>query len=225
FANNPAAAASIMRELINGRLVSAMRGEVRDIDESSFRQGVVSTRFYGELWVPEELRYLQQVKSGGKEIEALAVQEIAADVVEAMDPGDIYFIGSGSTTAAINEALGLENTLLGVDVVKDHALLLLDATESELLEFARQGPCHIIVTAIGGQGHIFGRGNQQLSAEVIRTVGLANITVIATKSKLEALEGKPLLVDTGDAALDKLLTGTIRVVTGYEDAVLYPVAG
>lgn len=224
FANNPGAAAKVLIEMIEGRLVTVMQGEVRDIDERSFREGVVHTRFYGEMWVPCELQYLQQVKSGGKESEALATQEIASAVIDVMENGVSYFIGSGSTTTAINETLGLPSTLLGVDVIRDQQIVLNDATEAQLYEIAAGGPSHIVVTAIGGQGHIFGRGNQQFSARVIRAVGLENLTVIATKTKLEGLAGKPLLVDTGDAALDELLAGPVRVVTGYDDSVLYPVA-
>ncbi|XOV90688.1 MAG: ATP-NAD kinase family protein [Pseudomonadota bacterium] len=223
FANNPGAAARVLSAMIAGQLVTVMRGEVRDIDEDSFRAGIVKTRYHGEMWVPEELRYLQQVKSGGREIEALAVQEIAAEVIQQMDPGTTYLLGSGSTTAAVSEALGLPGTLLGVDVVQGRELVLLDATESQLYDLVASRPCRIVVTAIGGQGHIFGRGNQQFSPRVIRAVGIANILIVATKSKLEALGGKPMLVDTGDPALDHELCGTRRVITGFEDAVLYPV--
>ncbi|HKI74471.1 MAG TPA: ATP-NAD kinase family protein [Pseudomonadales bacterium] len=223
FANSPTAAAKILGEMLAGNLVSVMRGEVRDIDEQAFREAVVRAKYFGEMWVPEELRYLQGVKSGGKEVEALALQEIAADVIEDMMPDVMYFIGSGSTTASINEALGIPGTLLGVDVVKDGKLVLTDARASQLAEFAGQNSCHIVVTPIGGQGHIFGRGNQQFTPEVIRAVGSKNITVISTKSKLEAMSARPLIVDTGDAALDEELAGMWRVVTGYEDAVLYRV--
>lgn len=80
-----------------------------------------------------------------------------------------------------------------------------------------------MITLIGGQGHILGRGNQQLSADFIRSIGKENIIVIATKKKLQALNGRPLIVDSGDAELDKLLSGHIKVVTGYHDQVLYPV--
>lgn len=225
FANSPVAAAKILEEMASGRLVSVMRGEVRDIDEAAFRDGVVRARYYGEMWVPAELHYVQAVKSGGKEVEALVLEEIAAWVVENMRPEVSYFIGSGSSTVAINRALGVGHTLLGVDVVKAGSLLLADARESQLLDLATAGPCHIIVTPIGGQGHIFGRGNQQLSARVIRAVGVDNLTIIAAKSKLEALDGRPLRVDTGDEQLDESLTGMSQVVTGYDDAVLYTVSG
>ncbi len=82
----------------------------------------------------------------------------------------------------------------------------------------------IVVTVIGGQGNVFGRGNQQFSPEVIRAVGLENILVVAAKSKIAALEGRPLLVDTNDPALDRELSGWHTVITGYDDRILYRVS-
>jgi len=222
FANNPAAAAEVIQQMNAGQLLTVSHAEVRDIDETAFRQGIVQAGFYGEMWVPEALRYMQQVKSGGQEVEALVVEEIAADIIENLQPDMTYLMGSGSTTAAIMAQLGLDNTLLGVDVIKNGAVLMADAYEAQLYEVANHNPCKIIVTVIGGQGHLFGRGNQQLSARVIRAVGQDNIMVVATKSKLEAL-ANGIVVDTGDAQLDQSLSGFIRVVTGYEDAVLCPV--
>ena len=177
-------------------------------------------KYRGEMTVPEELRYIQQTKSGGVEVEALVLQEIAAEVIDSMKAGVQYFVGSGTTTAAVMEPLNLENTLLGVDVIKDGELILSDATESQIFSLVESTPSGIVVTVIGGQGHIFGRGNQQFSPRVIRAVGLENLHVIATKTKLESLQGKPLLVDTGDHSLDKELSGLRRVTTGYEDSVL-----
>jgi len=220
FANSPLSAGKIIRDITLGKLTSVTDAEVRDIDEEAFRHGLVRAKYYGEMTVPEELRYIQQTKSGGVEVEELVLQEIAADRVEAMLPGVQYLIGSGSTTAAIMDSLQIENTLLGVDVIKDGELVAADATEEQLFSLVANYPSKIILTVIGGQGHIFGRGNQQLSPRVIRTVGLHNLEVIATKTKLEALEGKPLLLDTGDPVLDDELAGLIRVTTGYEDSVL-----
>ncbi|MFT4799258.1 MAG: putative polyphosphate/ATP-dependent NAD kinase [Candidatus Azotimanducaceae bacterium] len=226
FANNPAAAAEVVQQMNAGQLLTVSHAEVRDIDESAFRQGIVQASFYGEMWVPEALRYMQQVKAGGLEVEALVVEEIAADIIENMQPDITYLMGSGSTTAAIMAQLGLDNTLLGVDVIKAGKVLIADAYEAQLYDIASNersdSACKIVVTVIGGQGHLFGRGNQQLSARVIRAVGQDNILVVATKSKLEAL-ANGVVVDTGDAALDQSLSGFIRVVTGYEDAVLCPV--
>ena len=220
FANNPVAAGKIICDIALGKLTSVIDAQVMDIDEKAFRAGVVRAKFRGEMTVPEELRYIQQTKSGGKEVEALVLQEIAADVIDKMKPGIQYLLGSGSTCAAIMESLQLENTLLGVDVVKDRELILVDATETQLFSLVASAPSEIIITVIGGQGHIFGRGNQQLSPRVIRAVRLENLNVIATKTKLEDLQDKPLLVDTGDPSLDEKLAGLIRVTTGYEDSVL-----
>ena len=223
FANTPAAAGEILREIIEGSLTSVHEAEVRDIDEAAFREGVVRARFYGELTVPTELRYLQATKVGGRESEPLVLNEIAAEVIEHLEPGRHYFMGSGGTVAAIMEALSLPNTLLGVDVICDGELRKADANALELAEIARAHDTGMVITVIGGQGHLFGRGNQQLSPAVIRVVGPENITVVATKSKLSTLEGRPLIVDTGDRDLDRALSGLQRIVTGYEDAVIYRV--
>jgi predicted polyphosphate/ATP-dependent NAD kinase len=124
------------------------------------------------------------------------------------------------------EELGLANTLLGVDVVRDGKLLLSDASERKLLVLLEETGARatIIVTAIGGQGHVLGRGNQQISPQVIRRVGVGNIDIVAAKSKISALEGRPLLLDTNDPQLDIELSGYRPVITGYRDQILYRLA-
>jgi predicted polyphosphate/ATP-dependent NAD kinase len=223
FANNPSAAREVVQQMLARELVTVSAAEVRDIDEAAFREGTVRSKFYGEMWVPESLRYMQQVKSGGKEDEALVVEEIAADFVANFDPEQTYLMGSGSTTAAIMRQLGLPNTLLGVDVIEQGEVTIADAFERQLAKVSARSHCKIVVTVIGGQGHLFGRGNQQFSPEVIRAVGSENIMVVATKTKLESLPNG-IIVDTGDAELDHELSGFIRVITGFEDAVLCPVS-
>ncbi|MEH6571045.1 MAG: ATP-NAD kinase family protein, partial [Halioglobus sp.] len=198
FAVSPEAAAELIVELVRGELVGVSLREVRDIDEQAFRAGTVRSRFYGEMRVPGAGRYLQHTKIGGRASVELVAHEIAQWLVEEMRPGCIYLIGPGSTTAAVMEEMGLPNTLLGVDVVRDSHLLASDANEAQLLELltGESGKARIIVTAIGGQGHVFGRGNQQLSPAVLRLVGIDNISIIAAKSKLTQLQQRPLLVDT-----------------------------
>ncbi len=136
-----------------------------------------------------------------------------------------YLIGPGSTTAAIMEELGLANTLLGVDVIRDGELLSSDADEETLLATLGEIPdgATIVVTVIGGQGHVFGRGNQQFSAAVIRAVGRDNIQLVAAKSKITELEGRPLLVDTNDRELDRELCGYYSILAGYDDHIIYRV--
>jgi predicted polyphosphate/ATP-dependent NAD kinase len=227
FAVSPEAAGELLVELCRGGLVGLSLQEIRDIDEEAFRDDRVVTRFYGEMLVPGEGRYLQHTKVGGREDAGLVALDIAAWVVEQMaeesEEDVTYLVGPGSTTAAIMSELGLPNTLLGVDVIRDGVVELSDASETGLLNLLGQtrGPAKIIVTVIGGQGYLFGRGNQQFSPAVIRTVGLENICIVAAKSKLAALEDRSLLVDTNDPALDEALSGYRPIITGYRDQVLY----
>lgn len=226
FAVSPEAAGELLCTLASGGLVGLRQQEVRDIDEQAFRHGVVKSRHYGDMQVPGEGRYLQHTKVGGRESQELVAAEIAAWVVESMQPGHTYFIGPGSTTAAIMQELNLPNTLLGVDVVRNRQLLLTDADEHGLLAVLADdatAQAHLIVTVIEGQGIVFGRGNQQFSPAVIRAAGLENVTIVATKSKIAALQGRPLLVDTDDPELDEALRGYRAVIAGYDDQILYPV--
>ena len=210
--------------LLEGRLTSIREAEVMDIDEDAFRNGIVSARLYGYLRVPEESRYVQSVKAGGILAEKEALQGMAADVIESMDDPECFFlIGPGTTPRAIMEVLELKNTLLGVDVIRDKQLVANDVTEAQLLHLINGRQSRIVVTPIGGQGHVFGRGNQQLSPAVIRQLGTDHITIIATKEKLASLSGRPLLVDTGDEELNQALSGYSRITTGYSDYVIYKV--
>ncbi|MFT5579885.1 MAG: putative polyphosphate/ATP-dependent NAD kinase [Paraglaciecola psychrophila] len=226
YAISPLAAGAIVERLINGGLVDIALAEVRDIDEQAFREGAVRARFYGELLVPREGGFLQQVKSSGREVEPLTLQDIGADIVESMDDDCLYFIGPGSTAAAVMTELGLDNTLLGVDAVKAGVLVAADLSEQGIMQqlAIHSGAATIVLTAIGGQGHIIGRGNQQFSPAVIRSVGIENIVIVATKTKIRELEGRPLLVDSGDLELDQQLAGFRPVITGYHDAIIYAVA-
>jgi len=225
FAVSPEAAGELLARLALGGLVGVTAREVRDIDEAALRRGIVNSRFYGELLVPGDTRFLQQTKVGGREDQQLAAADIAAWQVEQMEAGRLYLLGPGTTTAAIMAELQLPNTLLGVDVVRDGVLLLADADAAallELLETSRE-PASIVVTAIGGQGHLFGRGNQQFTPAVLRWVGRENMIVVAAKSKIADLGGRPLLVDTNDPELDRALCGLWRINTGYDDYLLYRV--
>lgn len=225
YAVSPTAAAKVLEALLSGELTSVGEGEIRDIDEALFREGNVQSKWFGELKMPVEARYVQQVKCGGKEKEALVLVDMAQYLMDEWDEETLYVMGSGSTVAGIMSEMGLENTLLGVDVVQDQSVIASDVTEQELWDLVEQASkVKLVVTIIGGQGHLFGRGNQQLSPRVIRKVGLANICVVATKTKLASLQNRPMIVDTGDSGLDQDLCGLTQVITGYEDFSYYRVA-
>ena len=226
YAVTPNAAGKVLEAMAKGEMTSVTEADVMDIDEQAFRQGVVKAKLFGDMNIPAELRYIQATKSGGKESEELVLLDIADFVMEQMEDDIHYVMGSGSTVAFVMEQMGLDNTLLGVDIVHQNEVIKSDVTAATLLEYAKdvgKANIRLVITVIGGQGHILGRGNQQLSPELIRFVGKENIIVVATKTKLQALDGRPLMVDSGDEALDEQLQGIIQVTTGYNDFVMYPV--
>jgi predicted polyphosphate/ATP-dependent NAD kinase len=231
YATHPASAGELAALYLEGQVSSLREAEVMDIDEEAFRKGTLQARLYGYLKVPfrASLVQSQKVPSSG---EAASLAAIAEDVTNKMAPGVLYIVGPGTTTRAIVHELGLTKTLLGVDVVLDGELVARDANESDLLRLLdQQGgqegtepPARIIVTPIGGQGYLFGRGNQQISPRVIRGVGVENILVVSTPDKLHALGSQPLLVDTGEREVDEMLSGYVMVVTGYNERAVRKVA-
>jgi predicted polyphosphate/ATP-dependent NAD kinase len=164
------------------------------------------------------------VKSSGREVEELVIADIAADVVEQMQDDVFYVIGSGTTVQAVMQEMGLENTLLGVDLVKNGQLIAKDCTAEQLITLTHNVQTKIILTVIGGQGHIIGRGNQQLSTQLLENVGKQNIILLATKTKLNELKGRPLICDSHSESLNWQFSGVIPVLTGYHDKVLYRIA-
>ena len=155
-----------------------------DIDEEAFRAGAVSARLYAYLPVPYAPDLTQNVKAGGVSGDREALAGIAAEITGRMEAGRLYILGPGTTTRAIAEALGLPKTLLGVDLVRDGALVAADASEDGILRaLAESRPGAIVVTPIGGQGHFLGRGNQQIGTRVVKAVGLDRLLVAATPRK------------------------------------------
>ncbi len=236
FATSPAAAgqaAAAFLALPAARRRTTPR-EVLDLDEDAYRRGEIAPRLFAELRVPGD-RAVQARKSPSPASETAAARAIADEVVARLGPGRTLILGPGSTVRAVAERLGVPKTLVGVDVVEigpDGAARLVhsDADETGLgraTDSAPQGSLAVVVTPIGGQGFLFGRGNQQIGPGVLRAIldrtGRNGIIVIAAPAKLAALGGRPLLVDTGDAGLDARLEGYMSVVTGRSERSVYPV--
>ncbi|MBU0969504.1 MAG: NAD(+)/NADH kinase, partial [Proteobacteria bacterium] len=173
---------------------------------------------------PFERRLRQNLKAGQSGSEIQSLNAVGAHIARSMEEDCIYILGPGTTTKAVMTALNLPNTLIGVDAVKNGALLGNDLNESQLLELIHRQKARIIVTVIGGQGYLFGRGNQQISHRVIRAVGRNNITVISPMAKLISLEEKRLLVDTGDAETDDMLQGHMKVIIGPKKSLTMKVS-
>ena len=221
YAISPAAAGELAAKYLRGEVTSVQQSEVMDIDEEAFRENRLSARLYGYLRVPREEAYVQGSKEASPVQEDENIKAIAADLADEMDPDTMYVLGPGSTISSVAEHLGLTKTLLGVDVVKGGKILAADVNEDQLLKLVTGQKTKIVVTVIGGQGFVFGRGNQQISPRVIRAIGRENIVIAATPAKLATLHGKPLLVDTGDPVLDAEFTGYTKVVTDYGRRVVY----
>ena len=232
FATSPRSAAMLLHELVIGGLVAATEAEVKDIDEAGLRRGEVGSQRYGELLVPAQGGYLQHVKSGGKEVEALVLLEIAAEIEEFVAPDtDLLVLGPGSTCYAVKERLlgntgAAEPTLLGVDVIRAGELLIKDATLTDLLQLQREdgaGEMCVLLSFSRNQGFLLGRGNQQLGAAVLANLAPTQVLVLSSRAKLGSLDGRPLLVDTGDFELDQEFSGLTQIISGYQDKLLYRV--
>jgi predicted polyphosphate/ATP-dependent NAD kinase len=223
YAATPMSAGEVALAYLQGKVSALREAEVMDVDEEAFRQGIVSARLYGYLKIPRERRLVPGRKSPSGPGEGAAMAVIAAEVVDGMEAGCLYILGPGTTTRAIAARLGLPKTLIGVDVVANGKLAAADANQAQLLALLEGRPAKIVVTPIGGQGYLFGRGNQQIGPQVIRRVGRENIVVISTPGKIHALGGRPLWVDTGDREVDEMLGGYFRVVTGYKEQIVYKV--
>ncbi len=227
YANHPKSAGEIAYRYMTDNSIQTKDAEVMDIDEDAFRGGVVTAKLYGYMRIPFVEDLVQNQKSGGIASEEESLQGIADKIIEEIeDNPDTYFIiGSGTTIRPIMEELGLPNTLLGIDIVKNNKLIGSDLSEKEILDIIGENKAKIVVTVIGGQGYIFGRGNQQLSGEVIKRVGKENIIIIAPKAKLMSLGDKPLLVDTGDDEVNKLFNGYMKVIVNYSTVQVMMVKG
>jgi len=225
FAVDPKAAAHITSSFLRNEL-PLREAEVMDVDEEAFRKGRVSAELYGHLLVPYEPLLIQQAKMATPmtESELRNQAAIAVYIIENMKPDTAYILGPGTTTRTIADLLDTKKTLLGVDIFLNKTIIVHDANEEQILQSIQGKPAQIIVTPIGGQGFVFGRGNQQISPKVIRKVGLDNILVISSQNKLHSLRN--LRVDTGDARLDEeFQRRKLTVIADYKTEYIVGVAG
>ena len=203
--------------------VKLRSAEVMDLDEAAIREDRVSARLYGYAISPYERLLSQNAKSGSRPGDEVSLDAAARQTANGMKPGCLYILGPGTTTRRVAAALGLRSTLLGVDAILDGKLVGADLDEVSLLRLMEGRESHLVVGVLGGQGSLFGRGNQQISADVIRRVGRDRIIVLSTMDKLVSLQSVPLRVDTGDAEVDAMLTGYMRIEVGCERSVLFKV--
>ena len=211
FARSPERAGQAAAAFLASGLRRTEMVEILDIDEEARRAGRLSARLYTTARTPALPRFRQGAKAAGGDVVA-DVDAALAGYVAAMEAGVLYLLGPGTTMAALKDRLG-GGTLLGVDAARDGRIVVRDADAATLRSLI-DGPARIVLTVVGGQGFVLGRGNQQITPDVIRAVGPDRIDVICAATKLAALDPPELGVDTGDPALDALLAGYRQVITG-----------
>jgi len=220
FAINPRAAAEIVDKFLK-ETVEIQENEVLDINEESFREGILDSRLYGYLNVPKVMNLIQAGKDGskvGRSIEENK-REIAQYVIENLEDDTIYLLGPGTTVKAITDQLKLTKSLLGVDALYNDKIIGIDLNERGILELlSKHKKAEIIVSPIGGQGFIFGRGNKQLTPKILKKIGKNNIKIVATEEKIKGL--RCLRVDSGDIKTDEMLKGLVKVIIGYKEELI-----
>ena len=227
FATTPKAAAEVVWSFVTGDLMLA-RTEVMDLDEEVYRKGEWKVKMYGEAFTPASPRWMQgakeQVQRESEEETLEAMSSHVANLVE--DNPDLMVVwGSGGTLRQMCAQLGHDSTLLGIDI--QHAgKMFNDLNEEGLLEIINRhdGEIKLLLSPMGGQGFLIGRGNLQLSPDVLRAIGIDNILGIATPAKLLGLN--ELRIDTGDEKLDAEIRSKkyLKVLQGYRTTRIIRVA-
>ncbi|MHA1290128.1 MAG: ATP-NAD kinase family protein [Candidatus Thorarchaeota archaeon] len=218
FVVNPPDAAEVVRLVLAGG-AGVAEFEIMDADEDAFREDRFIIKLYGYMKGPSVPARFQGSKQASPETvnEHEAQEAIARYVIEQMIPDGTYILGPGTTVKTVTELLNVKKTTLGVDVFQNGKIMQ-DVNEDRIIELVEDfSKTWIIVSPIGHQGMLFGRGNQQISPRVIERVGRDHIFVISTPSKLRGIDGETLKVDTGDSSVDELLRGYIRVITDYNE--------
>lgn len=227
FAVSPMAAANLLIAYLRGDL-RVGSAEILDLDEHAYREGSWRIRLYVTAKTLVEPHYVQAGKLLVAEVGEEAVRaELVAHFDELFrgEPDTVFLLGPGSTVTSIASALGLEKTLLGIDAVRDGKTIAQDLNEKGILALLdRHAKAKLVVSPIGAQGFILGRGNLQVSPAVLRRIGIENVLVVATPAKLEMT---PVLrVDTGDPTLDEEFYKKeyAFVLIGYRTSKLHPFA-
>lgn len=218
FAVNPLDAVEVVLAYVRGQAEVA-DVEVMDSDEKAGRNDVFVVKLHGFLkapFVPARIQGAKQVSPESVD-EAENQNAIGRFIIEQVPKNATWILGPGTTLKHIAELLGVEKTTLGVDIYRDKKTIL-DVNEQRMLKEVKDWKnAWVVVSPIGRQGILFGRGNQQISPEILKRVERDHLIVAATRTKLQNIQGKVLRVDTGNAEIDRKLKGYIRVVTDYRE--------
>ncbi|MBM3542230.1 MAG: hypothetical protein FJX51_09290 [Alphaproteobacteria bacterium] len=223
FAATPEAAGELAALAARGGM-AVREAEIMDIDEAALRQGRLSPRLHGVARTPASRALVQGPKAGAVPSDDAELDALCRAFVAEMEPGRLYILGPGTTLGRVKAALGIASSPLAVDLVRGGTLVAADADEARILSALGEGPATIAVGVVGGQGFLFGRGNQPIGPRAIARVGRANIAVLADAGKILGLDPPHLRVDTGDPECDRMLSGFLAVRTGPQRTLIVKVA-
>jgi predicted polyphosphate/ATP-dependent NAD kinase len=216
FSLNPKNASNLIMQFL-WEEVAIRESEVLDIDEEEYRKGRLVSKLYGYLLTPFNPDFSQFSKMGSSDSDLNNQERIAERIIENLDKDYYYLIGPGTTTKAITDKLKQPKTVLGVDLLLNKQIIAHDLNEQQILAHIENKKVKIIISPIGGQGFIFGRGNLQFTPQVLRKVGSNNIIIICTKFKLQNLPKLHLKLDTRDPDLDTEMSGYYKIITDYDE--------
>ncbi len=227
FASSPKAAAEVLSAWIQGDLLVSST-EVLDLDEELYRKGKWVVRLYAEAFSPNSPRWMQ----GSKELIQTESEEeiiigLSNHIEESIvDDGHLVIWGSGGTLREIGGNIGFELTTLGIDATIGSEKVGTDLAESGIIEIldSHDGPVTLLLSPMGGQGFLIGRGNLQLSPSVLSSIGIDNILGVVTPAKL--LTVRALRIETGDDSLDQEFASKryMKVLQGYRTTRILPVS-
>ncbi len=191
--------------------------EVLDIDETEYREGKLISRLYGYLLTPFNPDFSQLSKMSSIDSDLIHQERIAKRVVENLEKDIYYLIGPGSTTKAITDRLNEKKSILGVDLLRNGKIIAMDLNEQQILEYIEDKKVKIIVSPIGRQGFLFGRGNLQISPRILLKISSKNIIILCAKYKLQTIPNQILRLDTRDSELDEEMKGLYKVFVDYDE--------
>jgi len=194
--------------------------EVLDIDEKEYRNDKLVSKLFGYLLIPYNPDYTQYSKEGTPDTDLNNQERIAKRIIETLENDIYYLIGPGTTTKAITDHLKQEKTVLGIDLLFNKKIIAHDLNEYQILNYIEGKKTKIIVSLIGRQGFLFGRGNLQLSPKILKKIGAENIIIISTKYKLFNLPSQILKLDTRSSDLDKKMRGLYKILVDYDEIII-----
>lgn len=225
FGTSARAAGQVVKRYLRSEKRSSLLAEAEILDREKPGPDNIelSPSLYGMMLTPRFELLVSRAKASSSISEQAALNWAIKHTSKLLFDDRISLVGPGSTMQSLKRELGFEGTSLGVDAFKGGQLISKDINEQDILELIDKRPSRIVISIVGGQGFLFGRGNQQLSARVIREVGIKNIYIISSMEKLAGLSSKCLLVDTGDEDLDDSLGGHIPVLVSGKRTVIMPI--